>query len=365
MSDIRRILEPRINRRTMLLGTAGAGLATILPGRTFAQQGTTIAQFIWTGAQEPVPRRLAEEFMASHPNVRIELTAGTNGATYPKLAASRTIDPEAPLINFGFFNMDATEKGRLVDMWLPIKESDVPNIAHILPDYRQADGTGAFFCMDPGGLVYNTQQFDQAPDSWEMLFDPKLKGRVCLFDGLWAGNGLVVTALLNGGSEDDIGVAIDMYAKAARDGQFHSLVTSNSQAQQLMVSGDVWLMPHFRGIAMAWAEAGAPVAYAVPREGQVSFPEGFQIVNGSSEEQVAACHELLNLSLAPENVLDYCTTAKVLPLMDNVALPAEMASDPAIQPEALSKAIKLDYAKIAANGAEWTNLWNRQVRANL
>lgn len=355
-----------ISRRTMLAGTAGLGLAAMLPGGLRAQQATTVTQFIWTGAQEPVPRRIASEFTAANAGVNIEIISGTNGATYPKLAASRDIDPNAPLINLGFFNLDATERGKLVDMWLPIDEATVPNVAHILPAYRQAGDLGAFFCMDACGLVYNTKHFAQsAPDSWETLFDPALKGKVALFDGFWPGNGLVVLARLHGGSEDDIEPAMAIYEKAARDGQFHSLVTSNAQLQQLIVSGEVVLAPHFRGVALPWAKDGAPVGYAMPKEGQVAFPEGFQLVKGSSDAQIDVCRKLLNVSLSPENVLDYCLTAHVIPLMDNVQLPADVASDPTIQPEAISSAIQLDYAKIAANGPAWADMWNKRVKANM
>lgn len=355
-----------ISRRTLLKGAAGLGLAASLPGNLFAQGSTSVTQFIWTGAQEPVPRRIAEEFIAANPGVAVEIISGTNGATYPKLAASRDIDPNSPLLNLGFFNLDATERGKLVDMWLPIDAAAVPNVAHILPAYRQPGDLGAFFCMDAGGLIYNTNHFGStAPDSWEMLFDPALKGKIALFDGFWSGNGLVVMAKLHGGSEDNIEPALEIYEKAARDGQFHSLVTSNAQLQQLLISGEVVLAPHFRGIALPWAADGASIGYAMPEEGQVAFPEGFQLVNGSSEAQLDVCRKLLDVSLSPENVLDYCLTAQVIPLMDNVELPEMIASDPTIQPEAISSAIQLDYAKIAANGPSWTDAWNRRVKANM
>ncbi|SDI29620.1 ABC transporter substrate-binding protein [Alloyangia pacifica] len=351
----------RSSRRAFMMGAAASGVALAAPRGVRAAGNVTVTQFIWTGAQEPVPRRIAEEFMAQNPQVTIEMIAGTNGATYPKLEASRDIDPDSPLLNLGFFNMDASERGRARDLWLPITAETVPNAGHILPAYRQADDLGAFFCMDVGGLAYNTEAFDSAPDSWEMMFAPEFKGKVAFFDSFWAGNGFAVMAHLHGGAE----AAMEIYEKAARDGHIHSLVTSNAQLQQLLVSGEVVLAPHFRGVVLPWANEGAPVAYAVPKEGQVAFPEGFQLVNGTSDDQLAVCHELLNQSLSPENVLDYCETACVVPLMDNVTLQGALAEDPAIQPEAIEKAIQLDYADIAANAKSWANEWNRRVKANL
>ncbi|MFC3059968.1 ABC transporter substrate-binding protein [Paenirhodobacter populi] len=353
------------SRRALLAGAAALGATAVLPRIAAAAASTTVTQFIWTGAQEPVPRRIAEEFMKANSGVMIEMIAGTNGATYPKLAASMQIDPNAPLLNFGFFNMDASERGRAAGLWAPITSEDVPAVSHILPAYRQKDNLGAFFCMDVVGLAYNTNHFSTAPDSWEMLFDPALKGKIAFWDNFWPGNALPTIAKLHGGSEDDIEVAMAMYEKAARDGQIAALVTSNSQLQQLLVSGEVVLTPGFRGVVLPWIAQGASVGYSVPKEGQVAFPEGFQLVKGGTPEQAALCKQLLEISLSPENVLDYCKTAYVVPLMDNVALPEDMASDPAIQPDAIANAIQLDYAKIAANGAKWGEDWARRVKANL
>lgn len=348
------------------MGTAGLGVVACLPFNVKAASTTSVTQFIWTGAQEPVPRRIAQQYTHNNPEVKINVIAGTNSETYPKLALSREIDPDSPLVNFGFFNLDASERGKRADLWLPIDETHVPAVAHILPEYRQQDGLGAIFCMDAGGLVYNTKAFGNTPpDSWEAIFDPAYKGKVALFDNFWAGNGLVAIAKLNGGSEDDIEPAIALYEKAARDGQFHSLVTSNAQLQQLLVSGEVVLAPHFRGVAIPWAKAGAPIGYIAPKEGQVAFPEGFQLVNGSSEAQLKVARELINESLSAKNVLDYCLTASVIPLTDNVILPPEIAADPAISSEAISNAIRLDYSKIAANSAKWGALWNKRVKANI
>lgn len=345
------------------LKAAAATAFTLTASRALA--ATRISQFIWTGAQEPVPRKLAEAYMKAHPDVTIELTAGTNAAMYPKIKASLDISADDPLVNFGFFNLDASAKGRAAKVFSPLDKSIVPNVENILDAYRQPDDVGAIFCMDVCGLVYNTDKIKEPPKSWNDLFDPKYKGKVALFDYYWAGNGLVALAKLNGGSEDNIEPGMKIYADAAAAGQFHSLYTSNAQLQQLLVSGEVWIAPYFRGVALPWAAGGAPIGYSVPTEGQVTFPEGFQLVRGGSADQMRISQEIINLSLAPEAVLDYCKTASVLPLMKNVTLPADLAKDPAVQPEALKAAINLDYAKMAANHAAWSDQWNKRIKVNL
>jgi putative spermidine/putrescine transport system substrate-binding protein len=368
-SDFSSITSAGFTRRRLLqtgaaLGALSLGVS-LGSGRALAAAGVNLTQFIWTGAQEPVPRRLAAEYMKAHPDVQIDLIAGLNMVTYPKIIASLDIDPNDPAVNFGFFNLEVTAKGQDSKVWLPLDKKVVPNLDNILDGYRQPDDKGAFFCMDVSGILYNTDKIKTPPTSWTDLWKPEYKGRVAFFDYDWTTNGLIPTASLNGGSEDNIEPGMKIFAEAAKAGHIHSMFTSNSQLQQLLVSGEVWLAPYVRGVALPWAAQGAPIAYAVPKEGQIAFPEGFQMVRGSSPEQQKAAQEIINLSLEPDNVLDYCRTARVLPLMKNVKLPADLASDPAVQPDALKQAINLDYAKLAANNSAWTDLWNKEVKANL
>lgn len=353
-----------IGRRPLLSWLTASGL-TAVTARSAAAASTAVNLFIWTGAQEPVPRRIAEAYAKAHPDINIAITAGTNAETFPKIKASLDIDLNQPLVNLGFFNMDATARGRLSKMWVPLTPDLVPNVANILPAYRQPNDTGAFFCMDVVGIVYNTQKIRTPPTSWNDILKPEYKGRVAAYDGFFPGNGLVALAKIHGGGEDNIEPGMALFEKAAKDGQFHSLYTSNAQVLQLLGSGEVWIVPYLRGIVLPAKAQGAPIDYAVPKEGQLAFPEGFQIVRGSSKPQVVTSADLLNQMLAPDVVLDYCVTAAVVPLLKDLKLPPALMNDPAVQPEAMANAIQLDYAKIAVNTPAWTAQWNRRVKANL
>ncbi|WP_321897027.1 ABC transporter substrate-binding protein [Burkholderia cepacia] len=358
------------NRRTFLARLSQAALAagstSLFPaGPARAAEGVKVTEFIWTGAQETVPRKVAARYAQANAGTQVEFVSGTNAAVFPKLKASLDIDPNSPLLNFGFFNMESSERGRTANMWLPLQPSRVPNLKTIRPEFQRSDNVGAILCMDVCGIVYNTEKVKTPPQSWHDLFNPRYKGRVALFDAYWAGNGLLAMARLLGGSEDNVEPAFRLYEDAAGAGQFRALYTSNAQLLQMLTSGEVWMAPYFRGIALPWQKQGAPVGYAIPREGQVAFPEGFQLVRGSSAAQQRVAQDLINQMLAPEAVLDYCTTASVLPLTTNLTLPPGIANDPAISQLAMSKLIHLDFAKIAKYNEKWTSMWNQRVKANL
>lgn len=356
---------PALSRRNLLQLGAGAATAWGLGSRlSTAATPITINQHVWTGAQEIVPQRIAKAYRVAHPDVQLTVTAGTSGTALNKIKATVQAGVE-PAFNFGFFNMENTARGLLDNIWQPLDPALIPNLSNLQEKYRQPDNKGAFFCLDVGGIIYNKEKIKEPPKSWKDLFDPRYKGRIAMFDSFWTGNGFLATAFVNGGSEDNIEPAFSVYEEAAKDGHIHSLFTSNAQIQQLLVSGEVWLAPHFRGIALPWIEEGAPLGFAVPEEGLIAFPEGFQLVRGATPEAERIAQDVINQSLTREAIIDYSLTASVIPLLKDDELPPEITSDPAVQPDVLAKAFKPDYAKIAVNHQAWANDWNRRVKANL
>lgn len=62
----------------------------------------------------------------------------------------------------------------------------VPNLSKVLPDLSApVDGKALTFMLNPDGLIYNSQTFKTAPDSYEMLWDPKYSGRIVLPPPAW------------------------------------------------------------------------------------------------------------------------------------------------------------------------------------
>src|SRR5438132_9891745 len=149
----------RLTRRQFLHRTGAAGAAIGLgalggsaaPGvrPAFAQASVAggrkvqLTEFIWIGGgQGVVPREVKAAFEKNHPNVSIELYEGTNAITFPKMVAQRQVDPNRPLINFGFFNVDAQTKGELAGMWAPLDPKRIPNMANVYPNYHRPNNTG-------------------------------------------------------------------------------------------------------------------------------------------------------------------------------------------------------------------------------
>jgi putative spermidine/putrescine transport system substrate-binding protein len=278
--------------------------------------------------------------------------------------------PDDPLVNFGFFNSDAITKGTVADIWLPLPPSRVPNIDGVLPSFRLPGDKGVYFASSPVGLMYSTKVFKDKgwdpPTSWNDLWDPRFKGKVALYDApSWSFNGLVITARLHGGSETDIEPGMKLYEQAAKNGQIQSVYISNDAARQLLVSGDAWITPFFYGIMQPWVDEGAPLGYAVPKEGQIAFPLGFGMIKGTTEAQQAVATKLINEMLAPAVVKKWCDLTYGVPLVEGVKVMPKLAKLPAYQPAAVKGQVKLNWNAIAKGSDAWTEQWNSRVKANL
>lgn len=358
-----------LSRRGFLGLTAAAGTAFGLsacgaPGGGAGSSSTSITMFHWAGAQGTVPVKVGDAF-AKAEGVNVTYIEGTNADTFPKLASSIQINPDKPLLNLGFFNAQSFATGEKSDMWLSIPES-VTNVAKVLPDYQIANGHGAYMVMDAMGLIYNTEVFPQPPTSWMQLFDLAYKGKVTTWDAPAFGvNGLPVISKLNGGSETDFQPGVDVFAKAARAGQFNGFISSLDQLRQQLIAGEVVIAPGFQGVAEPWIQAGDPIGFAVPEEGVMAFPEGFQIVNGSTDAQVQASADLMNEIFDPANVSAYCEATGTIPLVDGATLGAAYADRPSFQLETVQSAIQLDWTALVASSEDATAAWNDEVKAKI
>jgi putative spermidine/putrescine transport system substrate-binding protein len=333
-----------------------------------SNQPVHLTEFTWVGSGQDVqPPKFKADYTKAHPNVTIDFLPGTNSETYPKIVQSLQVTPDKPLVNFGYFNIDATTKGTVAGIWESLDPKVVTNLSKVFSAYRRPLDKGVFFSTSAIGLMYNNKLVNPPPTSWKDLWDPRFKGKVAFWDAPnWSFNGLVATAKLNGGSEDNIEPGMKMYEQAAKGGQIQSLYNSNDAGKQLLVSGTALITPFFFGIMEPWVvKENAPLGYVVPKEGQIAFPLGFQVVKGSSKDQVKAASEIINLMLAPEAVAEWCNLTYSLPAVNGASVDPKLGTLPAYKKDNVANAIQLNWQKIATNNTAWLEQWNSRIKANL
>jgi putative spermidine/putrescine transport system substrate-binding protein len=342
------------------LGLAAVLLASLLVLPAAAAPRVRLTMFIWAGAnQGVVPREVVARYLRSHPEVEIEFWESNNAVTYPRMIAAKQADPNRPLINFGYFNIDISNRGDTDDMWVPMSPARIPAINRVHRTLRRPGNRGVGYGISGLGLMYNKNIVREAPTSWADLWDPKWRGRVTFFDNNFIP--LVLAARMNGGSETNIDAGFRVWAENARN--LRALVTSNDQLRNLLVTGEAHIAPWFASIYKFWETEGAPLGFAVPKEGMVAFPIYLQIVKGSTPEQIRVAEEIINELLTTENNARYARLTFGVPSLPD----AEMAESvrAILSPRQLDTAIWLDWATMGQKASEWRQRWERDVKSRL
>jgi putative spermidine/putrescine transport system substrate-binding protein len=344
------------------LMSGGGANAQQAPAQQAAPERTTITFFIWAGSnQGVVPQEVFAAYRQRYPQVTIEIIESNNVLTYPRMVAARRTTPDSPLVHCGFFNVDSITRGDVDDMWESFSAAGVPNLEGVLPAYRRAENRGVGYMMSSIGILYNRNRVTTPPTSWSVLWDPASRGRVTMFD--YDTRALVIAARLNGGSETNIEPGFRVWAENARN--FRALVDSNDAVKNLLVAGDAWYAPWFGAISQVWINEGAPLAFAIPREGVIAFPLYLAMVKGVTPAQRRVCEDLINTLLEPANAGRYGTLTLGMPVVRGATLGPELASNPIFNFEVAERAIVPDYSVIARNTAAWRERWDREVKIRM
>jgi len=334
------------------------GLLALLPAG--AAPSVKVTMFIWAGAnQGVVPREVVARYLKAHPGVEVEFWESNNTVTYPKMVAAKQANPNNPLINFGFFNIDISNRGDVDDMWISLNPARIPNMRQVHASLRRPGDRGIGYGISGMGLMYNKTLVKDPPASWTALWDPRWRGKVTFFDNNFIP--LVLAARLTGGSEKNIDPGFKVWADNA--GNIRALVTSNDQLKNLLVSGEALIAPWFASIWKFWEEEGAPLGFVNPREGVVAFPIYLQIVKGSTPAQVRVAEEIINELLSPDNNGRYARLTFGIPSLPDARLSETV--EKILSPKLLDNAIWLDWATMGQKASEWRQRWEREVKSRL
>lgn len=358
-----------LSRRDFLKISGATGLALATSPLLSAcgpkeEDPVKLTHFVWVGGgQGIIPREVVPIYEAAHPNVSIELYEGTNSVTYPKMVAAKEADPHNPLINFGFFNVDATVKGHQAGMWESLDPEKIPNMNDIPKKWWRPENRGISWGVTQVGLMYNSDQVTDPPTSWLDLLDPKYQGKVVMMD--YSFNMFLVTIARSlGGDEKNDEEAWKLITEAAKHGQFLAFGSSNEDVKSPVVRGEALIAPWFASQVQSWVEdEGVPVAIAEPKEGFMAFPLFFQIVTGSTEAQINVASDIINTYLAPDIISRYGSITRTPVTSTKAKLDEEVAAIPAFSTEAVERAMTLDWDTIAARDVEWRERWDREVKA--
>lgn len=160
----------------------------LVPSHVFAETSHVLRLLVWEGYAPEAQREQFIQHIKDKYSVQLTLKVeyiaeAEDGFEALRLKKTDIVSPAHNRINDKRFRM--IDSGLL----LPLNLDNIPNYKELNPSFKQLnhlvkDGVhyGLPFAWGPYGLVYNTEMFDTAPDSWNVLWDPKYRGQYSIAD---------------------------------------------------------------------------------------------------------------------------------------------------------------------------------------
>jgi putative spermidine/putrescine transport system substrate-binding protein len=247
----------------------------------------------------------------------------------------------------------------------PLDEATVPNLALLhgraipLADGRCPPLVSPYIVYYV--LTYRTSAFPEGrPDSWEVMLEPRFKGKVALYPG---GNGFFPLAqVMGGGSVGDIPRKMepcwDFFQKfKPQVGQLDYSVGMGERIRQ----GKLDLC--FRALtnALAFREEGLEVHWAAPREGIPDTADALWVPANLPEHVAYWAKRYIDFALSREVQERWCALLGAMPLNRHAAVPEIFLEDPTLpkSPDDFRRVLHISDAIKARHEEEWENHFNR------
>lgn len=274
------------------LAVASAILALIPPmvGKAVAKELRILA---WEGYADPDWVKEFEKESGADVSV---VFIGTDDEIWAKIKGSEGKD-------FDLFAVNTAQLQRYIDAGLttPIDLSKIPNQKKVLPRFRDLSKVKGVmrngkvyaipYAFDSIGLIYDTDKVKPAPDSMEVLWDPKYKGKVLAYDN--GEHNFSFTALTLGIKDPfhltDAQMQEVKKKLIALKHNVLSFYTTADEALQIYENNDVALIWANYGQQQmkAMKDAGAHVAYVNPKEGALAWLDTWTLTSGVRDKDLA------------------------------------------------------------------------------
>ncbi len=183
--------------------------------------------------------------------------------------------------------------GKLVaeDMLAPLNYDNIPNMAAIGEDYLgwdfDPDNTYSVpYMWGTTGLIYNTTMVDEAPTSWDAMWDVQYAGNVLMFNNSRDAYAIAAKRLglsLNPPSVEEADLVMEELQKQKSVVQAYVM----DEIFDKMEGGEAALAPYYAGDALTMIEDNPDLAFVHPEEG-VNFFVDSMCIPATTKHQEAA-----------------------------------------------------------------------------
>lgn len=347
---------------TVLAGAAvgsSIGFPVLLRRAEGAKRSITVTWF--TGAQLDVFKKEVAEPFEKEFDCQVLVETGVATEFVAKLRAERS-NPRHTVVELNEFHLNIARRERLLER-LP---SDViSNLKNVYPEYIREDGHGVGVSLNFISIGYHTKRVAPPPDSWNILWDPKYRGKVIIPGRAHsASNFLVIAAaaLQTGKPLQEAQYLIDAAMEKLRGLKRQVLnlyVRAPLAVSQIEQETGYLLGGFYSTILYPYQDKGVPVDMAIPREGTFASLNTVSLVKGGPHADLGMA--LINKTLSVEFQKAHAERAVTAPVIKGVSLAEKTEQRVAYGPKR-AKELGLflsDYTFINDKSAEVTEKWDK------
>ncbi|PWM26056.1 MAG: hypothetical protein DBX44_01100 [Oscillospiraceae bacterium] len=326
--------------------------------------GGTLNLLVMAGYEEDQIIKPFEEMYGVKVNAKIYPTSDQMFAMLQNAKEGEwdIVTPDTPWV-------DKLVQADLIDELDPADYPEIENFYDRWKDFDQVKVDGKLYALVSRwgyyGIVYNSDYITaEEAASTDIMFDPKVAGKVVLFDWYLPNMGILSRYL---GNEqpydltDEQLAAVEAKLTELRP-QVGIIAATNADTIQALANESAWISFGGEWLQVLLKEEGRPIEVLVPEEGGVSWTESVSIVKSSQNKEAAkafiqylstpevqaklAWSNAFHSTVPNKKALDYLTEeqAKLL-RMDDEAKMEEMLANIATR-------------KVPENEADWQAIWD-------
>jgi putative spermidine/putrescine transport system substrate-binding protein len=341
-----------INRRELIKATGGFAITLGLGVPAMAQAGG-LATTVFGGAYEREYRKNVIEPFEKETGVKVLAKLGSTSEWLTNALVNRS-SPEIDLLMLPYPD---SMKAVMEDVGMPLSVADIPNLRDVDPIWFDQYNKQAVALDYVGyGIAYREDLVPTPPTSWKDLWNPAYKGKVTVPDiGQWGSWELIViSALLNGGSEDNLDPAF----KALKELKPHvrQFFKGGGDISNLLGSGEAWVCGMTTNIpAYGLIDAGKPVKFIFPSEGAMVGAASYHIAKNAKNAPL--CRKFINFALSRPIQENFCNGVVAAPT--NVTAVVNERTRQRVPDHGHLKLF--NWAKIIPRMSDLADRWNQEV----
>lgn len=194
------------------------------------------------------------------------------------------------------------EKMKSEELIQKIDFKNIPNMKYIdksflNPIYDKANEYSVPYMWGTFGILYNKTMIKEPVDSWDILWDPKYKGNIMMFDSVRDTMGISLKRLgysMNTTNPKEINEAMNELMRQ----KDLVLAYVNDEGKDRLLGGEVAMGIIYSGDAVTLMEENPNLDYAIPKEGTNKWVDAMTIPKSAQNKKEAEM--FINFLLDPE-----------------------------------------------------------------